>query len=441
VSSQAAPFQPAYQPLTREQTIWRWKILISTYSAYAGYYLTRKAFTISKKSIAHDFGWSLDDVAHIWSIYLVAYMIGQFLCSFLGREKGPRFLLLGGLGISMACNTVFGFANSYATFLVFMFFNGLAQASGWPGSVGGVSEWLRKHERGTFMGVWSTSYMVGNILVKSIGGKLLGKWGWSWSFWGLTLITVAIWWLIYLWQRDRPGDVGLAEIVERDPDEKLAVKASQAKKVSLKEYTQIALNPVILAMGMSYFCIKFLRYSLDSWVPTFLQIQGLDAEHASYYSTIFDLTGFAGAVFAGYILDRYFHGNWAKVCFLMGLGLIGGYVSVIQFGTSPWSTAVLLGIVGFMMYGPDTLLCGAAAIQVAGVANGLAVAGIVNGIASIGPVFQEEIIGKLMVNGDEMEGIRNTNLLGLSMSILFVFLMVVLMFRIRTAHRNNEAAA
>ena len=180
--------------LTPQHHIWRWKILIATYMAYAGYYLTRKVFTICKTSIATDLGWELGDTAHIWTAFLVAYMIGQFVCSFLGRKLGARVLLLGGLGISIVCNTIFGFSNSYATFLVFMFFNGLLQASGWPGSVGAISMWLRDKERGTIMGFWSTSYLVGNMMVKSLGGFLLAlKWDlWGYHFGGWQLVVLGL---------------------------------------------------------------------------------------------------------------------------------------------------------------------------------------------------------------------------------------------------------
>jgi len=109
--------------------------------------------------------WELGDTAHIWTAFLVAYMLGMFLNSFIGRRWGPRVLLLGGLGLSMVFNLIFGFANSFATFLVFMFFNGLVQAAGWSGSVGSVSEWLRPAERGRVMGVWSTNYLFGNMIV------------------------------------------------------------------------------------------------------------------------------------------------------------------------------------------------------------------------------------------------------------------------------------
>jgi len=77
---------------------------------------------------------------------------------------------------------------------------------------------------------------------------------------------------------------------------------------------------------------------------------------------------------------------------------------------------------------------------VAGEKNGVAVAGIVNGIGSIGPVVQEEVIGWLM-RGDEHVGIRNTNRLALGMSIAFSFLILVVLWRLRVAHRQHREAA
>jgi len=428
------------EPLSREQISWRWRILISTYLAYAGFYLTRKVFTICKAPLAREFKVDLGQIAHIWTAYLIAYMVGQFLSSMIGRKWGPRVLLLGGLAISIVMNFIFGTANSYWTFLVFMFVNGLAQAAGWPGCVGGISEWLRKKERGSIMGVWSTSYLVGNMLVKSIGGFLLATHGWRHAFFGCTIITVAIWWAIYFWQRNKPQDVGLAPIVELEAEDTRTVRASTAEHITMRDYVQLALNPVVIVMGISYFSVKFLRYALDSWLPTFLNLQGMDVGRASYYSGIFDFAGVAGAIVAGWALDRWFRGQWQILCFVMGIGMVLGYVLVVMFGANPYALAICFGAVGFMIYGPDTILSGAASVQVAGERNGVAVAGIVNGVGSLGPVVQEEAIGWIMGNKDASIAIRNANRLTLTMSIAFLLTMIVVIWYVHAAQKKNLQA-
>jgi len=124
----------------------------------------------------------------------------------------------------------------------------------------------------------------------------------------------------------------------------------------------------------------------------------------------------------------------------MSLGMIAGYLSVIYLGTSPVAIALCFGVVGFMLYGPDTVMSGTACVEVAGEKNGVALAGVVNGIGSIGPVIQEPVIGWLM-RGDEMTGIRNTNRLALGMSIAFAVLMLMLVLRLHRIHKAGKQAA
>ncbi len=432
--------------LTREQRLWRRRIIFSTFMGYGGFYFSRKVYGLVKHSLNHDLDWPYDSIALIWAAYLLAYMIGQFVNGYVGRRWGPRILLLGGLAFSVVCNIAFGLTSSYWTFMSFMVFNGLVQAAGWPGSVGGIAQWVRPSERGFIMGGWSTSYVWGNIGTKLIGSWLLGMAlfaipSWRLAFFGCTFISFLIWWLLFFWQRNKPQDVGLPPIVDINADEEgRAVRASNKEHVGFDEYLRLAKNPLIVTMGLAYFFVKFLRYALDSWLPTFLALQGMTESRAGLFSTLFDIGGILPCILIGYALDRYFNGNWAKLCFIAGVGLVAGYTSVLYFETDPVLVAVCFGLVGFMIYGPDTLLCGAASVAVAGEVNGVAVAGLVNGIGSIGPIIQELIIGKIMTGKDEMANIHATNVMAFVMSIAFALMMLVTMWRVRAAHQQNRQA-
>jgi sugar phosphate permease len=57
--------------------------------------------------------------------------------------------------------------------------------------------------------------------------------------------------------------------------------------------------------------------------------------------------------------------------------------------------AVGLGLVGFMLYGPDSLLSGAGAIDLGSREGAIAAAGIINGMGSVGSVVQELVIGRM----------------------------------------------
>jgi sugar phosphate permease len=134
-----------------------------------------------------------------------------------------------------------------------------------------------------------------------------------------------------------------------------------------------------------------------------------------------------------------FRGRWERVCLVMGFGMVVGYVTVLQLGANPVALAICFGLVGFMLYGPDTLLCGAASVVVAGERNAVAVAGLVNGMGSIGPVIQEQVIGRLLEGRDPEVAIRNANMLGLSMSILFVAFMLIVNWHVGIMHKKPDS--
>ncbi|MEW6234364.1 MAG: MFS transporter [Candidatus Omnitrophota bacterium] len=429
----------ALPPLTKDQYWWRWRILIATYFSYSGYYLCRKAYGLCKKSIGEEFSLNATQLAHIWSAFLVAYMVGQFLNGILGRKLGPRLLLLIGMAVSLGCNIAFGFANSYETFVGFMILNGLAQASGWPGNVGGVAHWLRKEERGQIMGVWSTNYLAGNLGVKFLAGFMLGYMGWRSAFWACSLGMGLIWILFYILHRNRPEDAGLEPITTKDDES--AEPPDERQSATFTGFLRVLGNPAIVMMGLCYFTLKFLRYSLDSWLPYFLsqsQFQ-LPGDLAAFYSSIFDGVGFAGVIIAGWALDKIFKGNWRLLCALMAACMTFSYVLVILYGSySPFLLACLYGLVGFMLYGPDSILNGAGAIATAGRSDALSAVGVINGIGSIGPVVQEEVIGRLYDHYQNMEFFK---ILCVYMSLaatVMLFFLVVMDWR---RHRGAAAAS
>jgi len=415
---------PQERSLSREQKIWRWKVLTSTYFAYVGYYFARKGYGVLKKPIGDEFSLEASSLAHVWSVFLITYMAGQFVNGALGRKLGPRVLLLTGMAISMGCNIAFGFANSYATLMGFMILNGLAQASGWPGVLGTAAYWLRAKERGTILGIMSTNYIVGNIGVKMLASFVWAYAGWRTAFWACSLVMGGFWLLVYLWQRNRPEEVGLSAIAEEEekPDQ-----PSVWRSVTMADILRVATRPMILAMGITYFSFKFLRYALDSWLPYFLASgeNAVSIATAGYYSTIFDWAGLAGALVAGWLLDHFFRGRWQLLCFLLTIGMTFSYWLVLRYGgMSPLLMAALFGLVGFMIYGPDSIFPGAAAIEVAGEREAVLTSGVINGIGSIGPVVQEEVIGFLFT---KYQNVHSINQLYFAVSALAAMMILALM--------------
>jgi sugar phosphate permease len=377
--------------LDRAYRPWQIRIFTATWLAYAGYYFCRKPFYVVKADMSGALGLSTIQLGHLGTVYLAAYAAGQFSSAYFGRKLGPKLLLILGMGISAACNFVFGAANGFWTLMLFLAINGLAQGTGWPGCIGSLAFWFRREQRGSILGVWSTCYQLGSLISTSFAAYMLGRAGWRWSYFGSALVLLVIWAVVLLLHPNRPESVGLPPL--SDEAESTAPNG-EAGKVQGLGWTADVIRS-ILTMGVIYFTIKFLRYALWSWAPFFLrQNFGLSGDRAGYLSTIFELCGFFGVIASGVASDKLFHGRRAFIVFAMLAMMTLSFVLMATLGaTSVVFFTVSMGLAGFMLFGPDALLSGVGAIDVGSKRGALAAAGIINGMGSIGPIFQEEIIG------------------------------------------------
>ncbi|MBL8019036.1 MAG: MFS transporter [Leptospirales bacterium] len=368
---------------------WRYRIFASTWLCYAGYYFCRKPFYVVKASLGDANALTAADLGLIGSSYLIAYTIGQFLAGWAGNRLGSRLTVLMGMAISIGCNAAFGIANSLGSILGFMALNGMAQATGWSGNVAAMAPWFKREERGTVMGLWSTNFQAGGVLANTFAAFLLGHFGFQYSFFGGSLVLLAVWIFFYFNQRNRPEDVGL------DPVESENGPSADAKPQGSGWSRQIWIT--ILLVGSFYFFVKFIRYALWSWAPYFLQKNyGLAGDDAGYIATLFDFCGIIGVITAGFLSDRWFKGRRAQISVLFIAGMTAGCVGLYFLGgQAVWIFGAGIGFIGFMLYGPDALLTGAGAIDIGTQERAALSAGIINGMGSIGSVFQDLLIGDL----------------------------------------------
>lgn len=380
---------------------YRAQLFTATWLSYFGFYLVRKTYAVLKKPLKEHFG--LDDVhvAYPWTIYLITYMLGQFVAAWLGRRMQSRRVLIYGMVVAAACNIGLGWlvdshlASAYLWMCVTMGIHGFAQATGWPHNVGLFANWTRRSERGTLFGIWGTCYQVGAIAGKALAAFLLGWLGMAWSFFGSSIALLAITVLFAFWARERPESVGLSLEDKAEPDAPVANADGTASARSTP--LPVGWITSIVAMGLIYFGFKFLRYALDSWSALILGEQfGMSATRAGYWSAAFDWIGFLGVIAGGIWSDRIPGARRTPVIFWMTLACLGFTFLMWFVGlTSVTFFIVLLGLIGFTAMGPDSLLSGACAMDAGNRRQAALAAGIINGLGSVGPIVQEPVIGWL----------------------------------------------
>ena len=373
----------------------RWQVFVATWLSYAGFYVTRKVFAAVKGPLMERLHLDSFEVSHLWTAYLVTYMLGQFGAAALGRRYRSRTVLLVGMGVSIGCNLAIGLVlplgpSSYVPILILTAIHGFAQATGWGHNVGLVANWTRRLERGTVMAFWATCYQLGAVAAKALAAFLFGALGLLWSFWGSSAVLAALWVLFFLFGHECPADKGVA--LPPEDDAASAAGGSGERAADPGRFVR-----VVLSMGCIYFGFKFLRYALDSWSTLIMAERfALSTEQAGYCSTAFDWIGFLGVLAAGPISDRWFRGGRNPVIFMMAVGCFLATALLSTLGLSSLlAFMVTLGLVGFMAMGPDTLLSGAAAMDAGTRRQAAAAAGVVNGVGAIGPIVQEPIIGWL----------------------------------------------
>jgi sugar phosphate permease len=382
VSTERPPSVEEYASATPPEG--RWTAWILTWVSYATYYLGRKGISVAKAPIAASLG--KDVLVGVDTAYLAAYAIGQYVNGFLGDRIGARRLIGAGMLLSAAACWAFGASSIGIAFLWAFMINGFAQSSGWPGNVKAMSEWTTPQNRGRVMGFWATCYQVGGIVATSFATLMLGIWGWRASFWGPGIVVGLVGVLVLLFLKPGPGaKPSVSQSTGKEAD---AAEIEAQRKI---ERSRVLKSPTVWCYGASYFGMKLIRYSILFWLPFYLKTGlGYSDTTAGYMSNSFEVGGVLGTIGMGALSDRNRHvprSVFAAVWLvLLALAL---FVYARIGATNMVTNFVVMACVGALLFGPDSLISGAAAQDVGGKYAAATAAGVVNGIGSIGAILQE----------------------------------------------------
>lgn len=399
---------------TRNRTYerWRWQIFSITWLAYAGFYLTRKSFSVAKNELkkVDVMGLTKGDMAWIEGANSVAYAIGQFLCGSLGDKYGTRKIILIGMLASVTTALAMGFANSVLMMGVLFGIQGLCQSSGWAPLAKNLGEFFSQRERGTIMGFWCTNYALGGFIASTLAGVAAQKFGWRFAFFVPAGGLLIIWVLFLLFQRNRPEDVGLPPIEQyhAEPEAVLDARETPAEEPegSWKVVGEVLRNKMVWLLALVYFLVKPTRYLILTWSPVYInELLGTGTASSGFLGSMFDLAGPVGTLAGGIISDRLFKSKRMPVCVI---ALFCTALAMVTFRYLPHSRlAVGVGmfVIGFLVFIPDSLVSGAATIDFGTKKGASTASGLVNGFGSIGQIFGVTLPGwadKLVGQGHDI---------------------------------------
>lgn len=361
------------------------EIFAATWIAYAGLYLCRKNLSVLMPALSRDLSFSADLLAQIVFLYSAAYSFGQFTMGLAADRFGARRVVIAGMTVSAAANFAMAFTAHPLLWLVLQGVNGLAQACGWPSLIKIVAAQFTAAERGRALAWWCTSYVFGAFLATlfatlAMTGPLWAALGWQR---GAIFPAVVLLALAAAFALRRTGDS--------------AVETPAVSK-SVDGLRQVAFDGAIQTIAVSYFFIKLTRYAFLFWLPLYMvERLGYSQAQAGYASSAFELAGFAGVLAAGYLSDRLFASRRFPVGALMLAGLAAACWAHPALAAQGWAGNLMgISLIGALVFGPDTLMGGAATQDLAHREFAATAAGFVNSVGSMGqlasPLFVAQIV-------------------------------------------------
>lgn len=267
-------------------------------------------------------GWSNDQLAPVLSAAPFGLALGSVLTGPLGDRVGRRLLLYLNLMVFGLFTLLAPTAGSIEVFMLYRFIAGLAMGCVLPISITMATEYAPAPRRGLIV-----SIVFGGFTLGSASGSLLSAWlvpsmGWQSVFVVGGLFPIALGLLALL---SMPESLAflvhrgaerqrIRRIVERcapgstTEDTVFSVPLppqAQAGKGPMHIVLNAHYRPGTLLLWGIYFLHLFLAFLLASWLPTMLGETGLGLRESAIISACFFLGGPLGAVFIGWLMDRF----------------------------------------------------------------------------------------------------------------------------------------
>ena len=375
------------QTAASEQYVhWRSAAFNSSWLLYAGYYLCRENLSTVLTLPSAPAG--QDSLTKLLFTFALAYVIGHIFAGTVADLRGPRHIALIGALVSASATTAMISTRTLHSLLALQLLNGFGQGLGFPALSRLLAVWFTRKERPVILAWWSASYSLGGGLAASLilwclTTSLLSIWGWRICFiWPpllLTLPSISFYWST----RDEPQAVGLEPISEED-----IVSEHEASGI-LRGWWVVITNTNIRTIAAMYFFLKMTRYALLFWLPLYLmQTSHASSSRAASAGTLFELFGFAGALFSVQLSSRYFNSRRYPVAAMLLFGL--GFLAVLQpliANLGWWASAMSICVMGTLVYAVDALMVSIAVLETVPLSCSARSIAAVNGAGSVGQMF------------------------------------------------------
>lgn len=376
----------------------RRSVFITLVLGYGFFYTCRLSLSVAKKQMIDSGVTDVSQLGVIGAVLLYVYAVGKLVNGFLADRANIARFMSTALLLSALVNLLFGLTTYFVIFVILWGLNGWFQSIGSAPSVVSLCQWFSNNERGTRYGIWAGAHNIGEGLTFIGTSVLVAALGWRWGFLGPGLACVVVALIMFRTLADRPQTYGLPHVSDYRQDYS-AGKPSSEPIAKLQK--TVLKSPVVWVLGLSSALMYVTRYGIHSWGPLYLQeVKGYTVVEAGVLIGVNTIFGLAGAIFSGFLSDRFFDARRNVPALLYGLLLTGSLTGLHLVPPGHyWLDMAALGCFEFAIGGLIVFLAGLIAVDALPKRAAGAVKGVIGLFSYMGAATQDWASGLLIESG------------------------------------------
>lgn len=314
-------------------------------------FLDRSSLSVAGEAIRGDLGLSATEFGVLLSAFSLSYGFAQLPSGMLLDRFGPRIVLGAGLIFWSLMQALTGMVNSFSHFILLRIGLGIGEAPFMPAGVKSINDWYVQKERGTAVGIFNSSTVLGQAIAPPALVLMQIAWGWRTMFVviGLAGIVVGLCW--YAWYRNRAQ-------FDLQQDERLYLAAPVQARPTLNfsEWLGLFKRRTTWGMILGFSGVNYTGWLYIAWLPGYLQAQqGLSLAKTGWVSAIPFLAAAVGMWVNGIVVDAlarrgYDLAKTRKTAIVVGLLLSAlGTLLVVQ-SSSPAQAVAFISMALFCVH-------------------------------------------------------------------------------------------
>jgi len=264
-------------------------------------YTDRVCIAVAGPEMRKEFQFSQTQMGFVFSIFSLAYALGQTPWGMLADRFGSRGIVAVAIAGWSVFTALTATAWNFSSLMIIRFVFGGLEAAFSPSVASAFSRWVPVNERATAFGAFLGGGRLGGALTPPIAGFLLLHYGWRIPFvvFGAFGLLWAVLW--FAWYRNSPAEHAAVSVAERAH---IAANTTATAKGPVP-WSELLASGRLWCLLLAAFGSTFMWQFYITWFPTYLrEHRGMSLTESSYYASLPLLLG-VGANWAGGLLTDW----------------------------------------------------------------------------------------------------------------------------------------